>query len=144
MPHLIKKGDRIRLKNRSVFGWQGYGIAKYDQQSNDPGEVICFYREGGDPFEDHAIACRFEVARCRLQPQRPQFYFEALCVTEIDNRCDRKWKIRDFGERIYGKHQSINALHDFMDACIAVKPKMQSQLLGEFNSALNGIGTWAV
>ena len=63
MSHRIKKGDRIRLKNQLFFGGKGYGIAKYDQRSNDPREVICFYREGFDP-DERCIACRDEVARC--------------------------------------------------------------------------------
>jgi hypothetical protein len=142
MTHRIKKGDRIRLKVRSVFGWQGYGIAKYDQTSDDPGEVICYYREGGDPFEDHCIACRFEVARCRIQPKRSQFYSEALCITEIDDRCDRKWKIRDFGQRIYDRCQSTSALRELMETCIELKPDRGSQLMSEFNGALDGVGHW--
>ena len=66
----IKKGDLIRLKTRSIGGWKGYAIAKQDQLSSDPNEVIVYYPEGDDPSRD-SIACRFEVARCRHQPERP-------------------------------------------------------------------------
>ena len=65
MTHRIKKGDRIRLKVQTVFGWKGYAYAKQDQLTDDPSEVIEFFRENKDPQTDHCIACRFEVARCR-------------------------------------------------------------------------------
>lgn len=60
----LKKGDKIRLKVRTAFGWKGLGIVTMDQC----GELVRF-RKDGDPddgLHDDCYACRHEVAKLRL------------------------------------------------------------------------------
>ena len=64
---LLKKGDRIRLKVRTVCGWKGMGVVVEDQFVR--GGLVRFRKEGDDPglLHDHNVACDHEVALLRDQ-----------------------------------------------------------------------------
>ena len=60
----IRKGDRIRLKTRTAFGFKGYAIALNDCFDNDPNAIVEFRPERCDDPHYLGVACRFQVARC--------------------------------------------------------------------------------
>lgn len=65
---LLKKGDRVRLKVRTLFGWKGKGTVIRDQLTKDSG--VTFRKDGDDEHEVHEYeigteACRHEVAVMR-------------------------------------------------------------------------------
>lgn len=68
--YLIRQGDLIRLKSRTVFGWKGYGIALEDQPLGVTNPVIPFRRLDDDP-DSVSLAMRAEIARCRVSPSDP-------------------------------------------------------------------------
>lgn len=70
------------------------------------------------------------------------FHYDALIVTTTDDRQERRQAIRELGQNIYTEHKTADSLHDFMQAAIDMRPDLINQLLGDFNSALDGIGPW--
>lgn len=60
---LLKKGDRIRLKVRTMAGWKGTGTVMEDQITADGG--VRFIKDGAEPgtleYEIGCDACRHEV-----------------------------------------------------------------------------------
>jgi hypothetical protein len=63
---LLKKGDRIRLKVRTIGGWKGTATVTEDQIS--PDVTVWFRKDGSDPDDwmaDRCCACRHEVAVMR-------------------------------------------------------------------------------
>ena len=61
---LLKKGDRIRLKVRTISGWKGLGTVSEDQMDN----IIAFFKDGEDHESSllgHNYAMRHEVAVIR-------------------------------------------------------------------------------
>ena len=70
------------------------------------------------------------------------FHYDALLVTATDDRQERRQAIRVLGQVIYAEHKTADSLHDFMQAAIDMRPDLINQLLGDFNSALDGIGPW--
>ena len=69
---LLKKGDRIRLKVRTILGWKGYGTVSEDQLHAD--STVWFSRDGDDPEDimfGRSAACRHEVAKVRVPPNAP-------------------------------------------------------------------------
>jgi hypothetical protein len=60
----LQKGDVIRLKVRTVFGWQGYGVVKEDMVHHDPDATVSFHRVGHSPDET-CIAKRHQMALVR-------------------------------------------------------------------------------
>ena len=65
MTALLKQGDRIRLKVRTLSGWKGTGTVAVDQLHPEDG--IQFIKDGdhGPPYSG---ARRHEVAKLRGQP----------------------------------------------------------------------------
>lgn len=59
----LKKGDRIRLKVRTVFGFKGTATVMEDQVGDEPDATIRFKKDGST--EEHCYACRHEVAKIR-------------------------------------------------------------------------------
>ena len=57
----LKKGDRIRLKVRTMGGWKGIGVVTQDQSASD--DAVWFRKT--DTGERHCSACRHEVAKIR-------------------------------------------------------------------------------
>lgn len=70
------------------------------------------------------------------------FHYHALLVTVTDDRQQRRQTIRHLGQNIYADRKTVEALHEFMRASIDMRPDLANQLLGDFNSALDGIGSW--
>lgn len=64
MTKALQKGDVIRLRVRTVFGWQGYGIVNEDMTEHDPDATVSFHRVGHPPDET-CIAKRHQVALVR-------------------------------------------------------------------------------
>jgi hypothetical protein len=62
---LLKKGDRIRLKVRTMAGWKGLGTVSADQHPYN--DTIVFFRDGKSPIYDRCIAARREVALVRKE-----------------------------------------------------------------------------
>jgi len=58
---LLKKGDRIRLKVRTIFGWKGTGTVTEDQLHAD--DNVYFRKDGG--IGERNGARRHEVALMR-------------------------------------------------------------------------------
>ena len=58
----LKKGDRIRLKVRTVFGFKGTATVVNDQVNN----LVQWRPDGSNPddtSQDFCYACRHEVAK---------------------------------------------------------------------------------
>ena len=66
----------------------------------------------------------------------------ALIITSVSDRSDRRRVIRLLGQDIYEQHGTMDSLFDLMQSAIDARPDLEGQLLGDFNSALNGIGHW--
>jgi hypothetical protein len=66
----------------------------------------------------------------------------ALIITSISDRSDRRRVIRLLGQDTYDQHGTTESLLDLMQSAIDARPELEGQLLGDFNSALNGIGYW--
>ena len=66
MNNALKKGDRIRLKVRTFFGWKGCGTVLHDCDDDRAGLV--YFHPDGDSPEARAVALRCEVARLRGEP----------------------------------------------------------------------------
>ena len=64
MTKALRKGDVIRLKVRTAFGWRGYGIVNRDMAEHDPDATVSFYRFGHSP-DEMCIAKRHQVALVR-------------------------------------------------------------------------------
>lgn len=63
---LLRKGDRIRLKHRTMFGWKGIGIVTENQMEN--ADVVWFAKEGENPEDcmyGRNVACSYEVILIR-------------------------------------------------------------------------------
>ena len=60
---LLKKGDRIRLKVRTIGGWKGTGTVTEDQAYGS--DTIWFRKDGGRA--DNCAAGRHEVALIRTR-----------------------------------------------------------------------------
>ena len=76
-------------------------------------------------------------------PQKlPRFHAEAVLITATSDRSERQDTIRELGVAVYKEHQSIDALHELMWLCCDYSPALKNQLLGDFNVALDGVGTW--
>ena len=75
-----------------------------------------------------------------MNKQHPLFY-EALIIT-CTGADERRDVIRAVGAELYRERRSTSALRELMQACIEYRPDLQNELLGQFNSALNGIGGW--
>lgn len=61
----LKKGDRIRLKVRTIFGWKGTATVVEDQRFDD---TVRFVKDGDSPDDFLATlcyACRHEVSKIR-------------------------------------------------------------------------------
>ena len=58
----LKKGDRIRLKVRTISGWKGTGTVIEDQITD-----TVLFRRDGKREGDKCSACREEVALMRDQ-----------------------------------------------------------------------------
>ncbi len=63
---LLKRGDRIRLKVRTIDGWKGVGIVTEDQLTVN--STVVFHKEDNNCPPDsiwygRCFACRHEVAR---------------------------------------------------------------------------------
>ena len=58
----LKKGDRIRLKVRTLGGWKGTGIVVEDQAH--PNDGVRFIKDG-ESAPTCSSACRHEVAKMR-------------------------------------------------------------------------------
>jgi hypothetical protein len=58
----LKKGDRIRLKVRTISGWEGIGTITEDQE----GDSISFRKDGGT--EENNRAMRHEVTLLKRTP----------------------------------------------------------------------------
>lgn len=59
---LLKQGDRIRLKTRTIGGWKDCGTVKTNQLSED--DVVVFAKDDY-PYNDTCLALRHEVAKMR-------------------------------------------------------------------------------
>ena len=59
MTRLLREGDRISLKVRTVFGWKGDAVVVRDQLS--PGGIIAWRRDSDDPDVAPSFAMRHEV-----------------------------------------------------------------------------------
>jgi hypothetical protein len=60
----LKKGDRIRLKVRTISGWKGTGTVSEDQID----DTIFFHKDGEDInswIGGRNCACRHEAAKLR-------------------------------------------------------------------------------
>lgn len=64
MTRLLRKGDHIRLKVRTISGWKGEAIVVEDQLSVDDRSVT-FRRLDSDPEMPPGLAMRHEVALIR-------------------------------------------------------------------------------
>ena len=73
----------------------------------------------------------------------PRFHAEALLITATFDRSEPRDAIRQCGADIYADHKTTAALSELMQLCCEYRPELQNQLLGDFNGALNGIGTWS-
>jgi len=58
---LLKKGDRIRLKVRTIFGWKGIGTVIEDQLHEN--SAVRFKKD--ENGSNNCTACRHEVAKMR-------------------------------------------------------------------------------
>lgn len=58
--HLLRRGDVIRLKVRTMGGFKGLGVVTEDMVS--PGGAVYFVRMGRDLREIPSVAVRREVA----------------------------------------------------------------------------------
>ena len=54
---LFKKGDRVRAKSRTMFGWKGTGTVIRDQISDDVGVTI--WKDDFSPFLDFGGEAEF-------------------------------------------------------------------------------------
>ena len=64
MTRLLRKGDRIRLKVRTLDGWKGEAIVVEDQLSVAD-RLVTFRPLGSDPEMPPGLAMRHEVALIR-------------------------------------------------------------------------------
>jgi len=64
MTNPLRKGDRIRLKARTMSGWKGTGTVVEDQRIGNPS--VQFVKDGDTP-EIPSGALRHEVAKLRDQ-----------------------------------------------------------------------------
>lgn len=62
---LLKKGDKIRLKVRTLFGWKGIGIVMEDQIERGGDASIRYQKEGTE--QDMCFALRYQVSKCRAK-----------------------------------------------------------------------------
>jgi len=61
MTRLLRKGDRIRLKVRTAWGWKGEAIVVRDQLG--PDDIIAWRRIDDENYNRcPGIACRHEVS----------------------------------------------------------------------------------
>lgn len=74
--------------------------------------------------------------------QTTRFHPEALRITSSIDRTERRDAIRRLGSELFKQHQTTAVLRQLMQSCIELNPAIKNQLLGDFNSALNGIGQW--
>ena len=59
MTKLLRQGDHIRLKVRTIFGWKGKAIVIRDQLG--PEDVIAWRRDSDDPNGPPSLSMRHEV-----------------------------------------------------------------------------------
>ena len=69
---LLKKGDRVRAKVATMFGWKGTGTVAMDMTEGD--DTVTVWKDGfeheschGYPMAGSALFCRHEVAKMRNQ-----------------------------------------------------------------------------
>ena len=63
-------------------------------------------------------------------------------IASIANQQERREAITNIGRGLYAIHRETEVLTDLMHRTIAIGPDADDQLLGDFNSALDGIGGW--
>jgi hypothetical protein len=63
----LNKGDRIRLKVRTIGGFKGYATVLNESPVTGPNDTVEFCPEGCDDTYYLGVACRHEVAKCRNQ-----------------------------------------------------------------------------
>ncbi len=63
----LKKGDRIRLKVRTISGWIGLATVTHDQHGWDRDDDLVNYIRDGKPHDINCFALRREVAKLRDQ-----------------------------------------------------------------------------
>ena len=61
---LLRKGDRIRLKTRTLCGWKGLGSVMQDQHTT---EETVWFRKDGYGSAGKCCACSHEVSLLRNQ-----------------------------------------------------------------------------
>ncbi len=71
MTRLIRKGDLIRVKTRTVSGRKGVAVAAGDQSTPGPDQVIPFRWRGQPDDCAPSIALRSQVALVRYPANSP-------------------------------------------------------------------------
>ena len=63
-------------------------------------------------------------------------------IASITDQQQRRITIRSIGKGLHAIHRETSVLTDLMHRTIAIGPDADNQLLGDFNSAFDGIGGW--
>ena len=63
-------------------------------------------------------------------------------IAAITDQQERRIAIRNIGKGLYAIHRNTEVLHNLMHRTIAIAHDAENQLLGDLNSALDGMGGW--